>query len=446
MARCVRPVVLVLFAASSLAGCGFFSRPERPIWRTQAENACFARKLVTPSEVHPDRPRRSTAGRLRHDPPAESLGAGELGRARQDAHDRLPDDPGDRSLAELDVVQPDAMAHFGQRVATVNVVVDLAARSTTWPAGCRSTPSATRSTSPASPSPMVGTLEFVRDWKRADTQEAAFLHEAHAGACQYFTTVLGPGADVFHYNHIHLDLANHGATDTGPRRICKPTPSPNLTPAPAAPDGLPPAPEMEEPLDTAHSGDKRAVALAAGVADRVGEAERRAAAGGDRRGQPLAADSPGRGGRASIPSLRRRSASTMNRLAGGQDQTPAHARLTAVHTNSSRSPTERRRVKLIPKRAMRRRRVARRASPRVSAFRDFVRKIERVAPHGSALYLRRKSRACASDGNWAWLSPGRGTKRTTPMGFIPHFLFLTYPPIPTFGAGTRGACRKRFAR
>jgi hypothetical protein len=56
------------------------------------------------------------------------------------------------------------------------------------------------------------------------------------------STALGPGADVFHYNHIHLDLANHGSTDTGPRRICKPSPAPNLLPAPAAPDGLPPAP------------------------------------------------------------------------------------------------------------------------------------------------------------------------------------------------------------
>jgi hypothetical protein len=64
---------------------------------------------------------------------------------------------------------------------------------------------------------------------------------------------LGPGADVFHYNHIHLDLANHGSTDTGPRRICKPTPAPNLLPAPEAPDGLPPAPNIDEPLDVAHS-------------------------------------------------------------------------------------------------------------------------------------------------------------------------------------------------
>ncbi len=57
---------------------------------------------------------------------------------------------------------------------------------------------------------------------------------------------------MFHYNHIHLDLANHGSTDTGPRRICKPTPAPDLLPAPQPRDGLPPAPDIEEPLDIAH--------------------------------------------------------------------------------------------------------------------------------------------------------------------------------------------------
>jgi hypothetical protein len=55
---------------------------------------------------------------------------------------------------------------------------------------------------------------------------------------------------VFHYNHIHLDLANHGSTNTGPRRICKPTPDPQ--PTPATPDSLPPAPDIDEPVDIAH--------------------------------------------------------------------------------------------------------------------------------------------------------------------------------------------------
>ena len=41
----------------------------------------------------------------------------------------------------------------------------------------------------------------------------------------------------------------HGATNTGPRRYCRPTPAPNLLPPPAKTDGLPPAPEIEEPMD-----------------------------------------------------------------------------------------------------------------------------------------------------------------------------------------------------
>jgi hypothetical protein len=114
-------------------------------------------------------------------------------------------------------------------------------------------------------------IDFVHDWKRTDSQEAAFLHEVHAGACQYFTTVLGPGADVFHYNHIHLDLANHGSTDTGPRRICKPTPAPDLLPPPQPRDGLPPAPEIDEPLDIAHLSAPGAAPVAPDAAPGQGD-------------------------------------------------------------------------------------------------------------------------------------------------------------------------------
>lgn len=254
MARCVRPVVLVLFAASSLVGCGFFNRPERPIWRTQAENACFARKLVTPSEYIVPAPEIDGPGVCGMTRPLKvsALANGSVGLDKT-----LTIDCPMISALEAwlnDVVQPDAMARFGQRVATVNVFGAYSCRSVDNIAGARLSEHAFGNAVDVSGFTLADgrTLEFVRDWKRSDTQEAAFLHEAHAGACGYFTTVLGPGADVFHYNHIHLDLANHGATNTGPRRICKPTPAPNLTPAPAAPDGLPPAPELDEPLDIAH--------------------------------------------------------------------------------------------------------------------------------------------------------------------------------------------------
>src|ERR1700733_617230 len=51
MARRVSPVLFVLIAALCLTSCGFLGRPERPISRTQAENACFARKQVTLSDT-----------------------------------------------------------------------------------------------------------------------------------------------------------------------------------------------------------------------------------------------------------------------------------------------------------------------------------------------------------------------------------------------------------
>lgn len=40
----------------------------------------------------------------------------------------------------------------------------------------------------------------------AGSPEAAFLAEVRAKACAIFTTVLGPGADATHADHLHLDL------------------------------------------------------------------------------------------------------------------------------------------------------------------------------------------------------------------------------------------------
>jgi len=37
-------------------------------------------------------------------------------------------------------------------------------------------------------------------------EEQGFLHDVQDTACQDFTTVLAPGANIYHYNHIHVDL------------------------------------------------------------------------------------------------------------------------------------------------------------------------------------------------------------------------------------------------
>ena len=49
-------------------------------------------------------------------------------------------------------------------------------------------------------------------------EEQGFLHDVQAAACEDFTTVLAPGANVYHYNHIHVDLMRH----YNDRHICEP--------------------------------------------------------------------------------------------------------------------------------------------------------------------------------------------------------------------------------
>jgi hypothetical protein len=54
-------------------------------------------------------------------------------------------------------------------------------------------------------------------WK-GSPEEQGFLHDVQAAACEQFSTVLAPGANVYHYNHIHVDLMRH----YNGRHICEP--------------------------------------------------------------------------------------------------------------------------------------------------------------------------------------------------------------------------------
>lgn len=51
------------------------------------------------------------------------------------------------------------------------------------------------------------------------TAEAAFLAALRTTACGYFLTVLGPGSDDAHAEHLHVDLGLHGHTAN--YRICE---------------------------------------------------------------------------------------------------------------------------------------------------------------------------------------------------------------------------------
>jgi hypothetical protein len=55
--------------------------------------------------------------------------------------------------------------------------------------------------------------------RQAGPDEAAYFRAIRTAACGWFTTVLGPGADSFHANNVHLDIEPHGSSAN--YRICE---------------------------------------------------------------------------------------------------------------------------------------------------------------------------------------------------------------------------------
>ena len=96
------------------------------------------------------------------------------------------------------------------------------------------------------------TVSVLKDWRGGEA-DRTFLRTVHSGACGPFTTVLGPGSDGMHENHLHLDLAHHNAAGT--YRYCKPKidmPLPNqstilMASAPASQGSLEPPPGTVAP-------------------------------------------------------------------------------------------------------------------------------------------------------------------------------------------------------
>jgi len=60
-------------------------------------------------------------------------------------------------------------------------------------------------------------ITVKKGW-RGTPEEQGFLRDVQAAACERFNTVLAPGSNVFHYDHIHVDLMRRSSG----RRICQP--------------------------------------------------------------------------------------------------------------------------------------------------------------------------------------------------------------------------------
>lgn len=210
-------------AAAALASCGVAQKPQRPAWRTQRENACLAERRVHPSAYLQISHEVDGPGICGLTQPFKVTAL--QGGAVSFNSTATLDCP---MVAELedwltDVVQPAAQARFGMQVTQINSMGSYSCRGMNGQAGA-----------PLSEHSFGNALDIggfvladgrqitlVRDWTRGDEQTRAFLMDVHAGACKHFSTVLSPGSNAFHYNHIHVDLAIHGRSGRG---ICKPTP------------------------------------------------------------------------------------------------------------------------------------------------------------------------------------------------------------------------------
>ena len=58
----------------------------------------------------------------------------------------------------------------------------------------------------------------VKDGWKGMSEEQGFLRDVQAAACRQFSTVLAPGSNVYHYDHIHVDLMRRASQ----RVICEP--------------------------------------------------------------------------------------------------------------------------------------------------------------------------------------------------------------------------------
>jgi hypothetical protein len=116
-------------------------------------------------------------------------------------------------------VQPAAQRWFGQPVAEIKQISAYSCRGMNGHRGARISEHAFGNALDISAFILAdGRRVTVRDGWRGPPEEQGFLRDVQGAACAQFNTVLAPGSNVYHYDHIHVDLMRR----SGRRGICNP--------------------------------------------------------------------------------------------------------------------------------------------------------------------------------------------------------------------------------
>lgn len=123
----------------------------------------------------------------------------------------------DHWLAES--VQPAAMRWFGSRVVEIKQISAYSCRGMNGNPHAHISEHAFGNALDIAAFTLADGRRIVVEtgWKGMP-EEQGFLRDVQAAACQQFNTVLAPGSNVYHYNHIHVDLMRRARRPV----ICEP--------------------------------------------------------------------------------------------------------------------------------------------------------------------------------------------------------------------------------
>ena len=123
----------------------------------------------------------------------------------------------DRWITES--VQPAAQRWFNQPVVEIRQISAYSCRGMNGQPGARISEHAFGNALDIAAFTLAdGRQVTVKDGWRGLPEEQGFLRDVQAAACDQFTTVLAPGSNAYHYDHMHVDLMRRSSG----QRICEP--------------------------------------------------------------------------------------------------------------------------------------------------------------------------------------------------------------------------------
>ncbi|HWW47859.1 MAG TPA: extensin family protein [Xanthobacteraceae bacterium] len=119
----------------------------------------------------------------------------------------------------VEAVQPAALRWFGSPVAEIRQISAYSCRGMNGNPNARISEHAFGNALDIAGFTLAdGRRVTVKGGWKGMPEEQGFLRDVQAAACQYFSTVLAPGSNIYHYDHIHVDLMRR----RNGRAICQP--------------------------------------------------------------------------------------------------------------------------------------------------------------------------------------------------------------------------------